>query len=109
MGSDLTRSEHATDRVPPRVIPATMRKRGFLPEQDPLAAFPADCEFALLDAIGRDLPSLLHDRGFRDDARTLRIALWPEKRADAEDLPELRLYYVRVGFLASAYINQVGQ
>jgi hypothetical protein len=24
-------------------------------------------------------------------------------------LPELRLYYVRVGFLASAYINQVGE
>ena len=27
----------------------------------------------------------------------------------ASDLPELRLYYVRVGFLASAYVNQVGQ
>ena len=25
------------------------------------------------------------------------------------DLPELRLYYVRMGFLASAYINQVGE
>jgi indoleamine 2,3-dioxygenase len=26
-----------------------------------------------------------------------------------ERLPELRLYYVRIGFLASAYINQVGE
>src|SRR4029079_6186285 len=26
-----------------------------------------------------------------------------------DTLPELRLYYVRLGFLASAYINQVGQ
>jgi indoleamine 2,3-dioxygenase len=39
----------------------------------------------------------------------LTIPLWPENRAADRDLPELRLYYVRVGFLASAYINQVGQ
>jgi indoleamine 2,3-dioxygenase len=52
---------------------------------------------------------MLHDRGFRHYARTLKIPLWPESRAQSEDLPELRLYYVRVGFLASAYINQVGQ
>jgi indoleamine 2,3-dioxygenase len=109
MGSDLMRSEHAKDGVPPQVVSAAMRKRGFLPEQDPLSAFPADSEFAVLDAIGRDLPSLLHDRGFRQYARTFSIPLWPEERTGAEDLPQLRLYYVRVGFLASAYINQVGQ
>ena len=56
-----------------------------------------------------DLPSMLHDRGFRSYARTLKIPLWPENRACPEDLPELRLYYIRVGFLASAYINQVGE
>jgi indoleamine 2,3-dioxygenase len=109
MGSDSMRSEPATDRLPPQAIPTPMRKRGFLPEKDPLIAFPVDSEFAVLDAIGRDLPSLLHDRGFRDYARTLRIPLWPHDRARPEDLPQLRLYYVRVGFLASAYVNQVGE
>lgn len=108
MGSDPMPSERKTDG-PPQAIPTPMRKRGFLPEQDPLTAFPAASEFAVLDAIGRDLPSLLHDRGFRDYARALRIPLWPADRARPEDLPQLRLYYVRVGFLASAYVNQVGE
>jgi indoleamine 2,3-dioxygenase len=90
-------------------IEAKFRNRGFLPEQDPLTTFPSNSEFAVLDEVGRDLPSMLHDRGFRQYARTLKIPLWPESRAQSEDLPELRLYYVRVGFLASAYINQVGQ
>jgi indoleamine 2,3-dioxygenase len=109
MGSDSLHSEPAAEGLAPQAIPAPMRRRGFLPEQDPLTAFPADSEFAVLDEIGRDLPSLLHDRGFRDYARTLRIPLWPADRAGAEDLPQLRLYYVRVGFLASAYVNQVGE
>jgi len=86
-----------------------MRERGFLPANDPLIAFPPGSEFAVLDEVGRDLPSLLHDRGWRDYARTLRIPLWPVQRVDRADLPQLRLYYVRVGFLASAYVNQVGQ
>ena len=34
---------------------------------------------------------------------------WPADLGTRDDLPLLRLYYVRVGFLASAYINQVGQ
>jgi indoleamine 2,3-dioxygenase len=85
------------------------RARGFLPEHDPLTHFPSDSEFAVLDEIGRDLPSLLQDRGFRSYARSLGIPPWPQTRVGAKDLPELRLYYVRVGFLASAYINQVGQ
>jgi indoleamine 2,3-dioxygenase len=84
-------------------------RRGFLPEEDPLTAFPPDSEFALLDEIGRDLPSLLKDRAFRDYARTLNLPVWPNHRRTEADLPELWLYYVRVGFLASAYINQVGQ
>lgn len=92
-----------------REIDATMRARGFLPAEDPLTAFPADSEFALLDGIGRDLPSLLQDRGFRNYARTLRIPLWPLDRIGQAELPQLRLYYVRVGFLASAFVNQVGE
>jgi indoleamine 2,3-dioxygenase len=90
-------------------IDEIFRKRGFLPEEDPLTAFPSDSEFAMLDEIGRDLPRLLRDRGFRQHARALKIPLWPKERARPEDLRELRLYYVRVGFLVSAYVNQVGQ
>lgn len=90
-------------------IGAALRSRGFLPHHDPLSRFPADSEFAVLDETGRDLPSLLQDKGFRSYARSLAIPLWPESRSADHDLPELRLYYVRVGFLASAYINQVGE
>ena len=90
-------------------ISTRLRSRGFLPEHDPLIGFPANSEFAGLDEIGRDLPSLLQDPGFRAYARSLDIPLWPETRLNESDLPELRLYYVRVGFLAAAYINQVGQ
>jgi indoleamine 2,3-dioxygenase len=86
-----------------------LRSHGFLPEHDPLIGFPSSSEFAQLDEIGRDLPSLLQDPGFRVYARALDIPLWPKNRVMASDLPELGLYYVRVGFLASAYINQVGQ
>jgi len=90
-------------------ISRRFRTRGFLPEADPLTAFPPGSEFAALDEIGRDLPSLLHDHGFRKYARTLNIPLWPTNHVHPEDLPALRLYYVRVGFLASAYVNQVGE
>jgi hypothetical protein len=34
-------------------------------------------EFAVLDEVGRDLPST-HDRGFRQYARTLKIRMRPE-------------------------------
>lgn len=83
--------------------------RGFLPEQDPLPRFPCGSPFSVLDEIGRDLPSLLHDPGFRAYARRLEIPPWPDGEVSQSTLPQLRLYYVRLGFLASAYINQVGQ
>ena len=82
--------------------------RGFLPEQDPLSSFPGDSPYRLLDDIGKDLPSLLNDGHFRSYARTLNIPSWQDG-ADDENLPALRLYYLRLGFLASAYINQVGE
>jgi indoleamine 2,3-dioxygenase len=108
--SNILCTGDATENPAPQIsIDAKFRKSGFLPGQDPLTAFPPSSEFAVLDEVGRDLPSMLHDRGFRQYARTLKIPLWPESRAQSEDLPELRLYYVRVGFLASAYINQVGE
>jgi indoleamine 2,3-dioxygenase len=111
----------------------------------------------MLDDLGRDLPSLLEDPGFRSYARGLRIPEWSDARSAAgrggprkrrasrgaaafaqglggptklskrnravpalndalnddqpceETAPALRLYYLRLGFLASAYINQVSQ
>src|SRR5882757_2462333 len=90
-------------------IGEVFRKRGFLPAGDPLTKFPRGSEFSVLDEIGRDLPSLLQDHAFRQYARTLKIPQWPTDHVGPEDLPALRLYYVRVGFLASAYINQVGE
>ncbi len=108
VGNDRKAAENATS-ARGQFISTSMRYRGFLPESDPLIAFPSHSEFAELDEIGRDLPSLLQDPGFRAYARSLDIPLWPENRAAASDVPELRLYYLRVGFLASAYINQVGQ
>jgi indoleamine 2,3-dioxygenase len=80
--------------------------RGFLPETDPLTHFDEKSEFSVLDIIGRDLPSLLHNRGFRAFARELTLPALPP--ADPP-LAQLRLYYVRLGFLASAYVNQVGE
>src|SRR5580704_13333955 len=108
VGSDLKAAESASPARGP-FIDARQRSRGFLPEHDPLIGFPSNSEFAGLDEVGRDLPSLLQDPGFRVYARSLDIPLWPEDRVAASDLRELRLYYLRVGFLASAYINQVGQ
>jgi indoleamine 2,3-dioxygenase len=108
VGSDPKAAESATPARGP-FINSRLRSRGFLPEHDPLIGFPSNSEFAGLDEVGRDLPSLLQDPGFRVYARSLDIPLWPENRVAASDLPELRLYYLRVGFLASAYINQVGE
>jgi indoleamine 2,3-dioxygenase len=112
MSSDVASISGAiSESSPPRqvAISRTFRTSGFLPEADPLTAFPPGSEFAPLDEIGRDLPSLLHDRDFRQYARSIKIPLWPNVHARPDDLPTLRLYYVRVGFLASAYVNQVGE
>jgi indoleamine 2,3-dioxygenase len=90
-------------------ISRILTERGFLPAADPLKSFPPESPLAPLDELGRDLPSLLQDPGFRTRVRGVRIPEWPDDHPDEGMLPALRLYYVRVGFLASAYINQVGQ
>jgi indoleamine 2,3-dioxygenase len=74
-----------------------------------LPRFSRGSPLTVLDEIGRELPGLLHDSGFRAYARRLEIPPWPEGEVSDVALPQLRLYYVRLGFLASAYINQVGQ
>src|SRR5260370_35357833 len=105
--SVLSAADSVTEHLTRISIDATFRTRAFLPKEDPLTGFPSNSRFAMLDEIGRDLPSLLHDPKFRSYARTLKIPLWPEDRARSEDMPGLRLYYVRVGFLASAYVTHV--
>jgi indoleamine 2,3-dioxygenase len=80
--------------------------RGFLPAEDPATSFDPGSELSMLDALGRDLPSLLMDRSFRAYARGLQI---PRLAAAVQSQAQLRLYYVRLGFLASAYVNQVGE
>jgi len=84
-------------------------RHGFLPPGDPASAFPAGSPWMMLDEVGRNLPSLLEDPGFRKYASELSIPPWTDGPPSEETLPLLRLYYVRLGFLASAYINQVGQ
>src|SRR5258708_39852206 len=86
---------------------AAFTRRGVLPEPDPVTHFPHESEFKLLDELGRDLPSMLQDAGFRAFARNLTLPAWPNGPVDPNQLPYLRLYYIRLGFLASAYINQV--
>ena len=84
-------------------------ERGFLPPDEPARSFSAGSALAVLDEIGRDLPSLLVQGDFRKFARELEIPPWPADDLRDGFLPHLRLYYVRLGFLASAYINQVSQ
>jgi len=91
------------------LIPPGSMRRGFLPDTDPATSFQRREQFRWLDEIGHDLPSLLQSSNFREYARTFDIPLWDLDSLEDEDLPEVRLYYVRVGFLASAYINQVGE
>lgn len=83
--------------------------RGFLPERDPLANFPPGSPLAELDELGRNLPDRLEQPGFRDEVRQMTIPAWSEPGDAATRLDQLHLYYVRLGFLASGYINQVGQ
>jgi indoleamine 2,3-dioxygenase len=61
-----------------------------------------------LDELGRDLPSLLEDKHARLFLKNVNIPRWPGDSITATELPALRLYYVRLGFIASGYINQVG-
>ena len=84
-------------------------QRGFLPAQDPLTQFEAGSIFSLLDEVGRDLPSRLLEPDFRHYAASLNIPSWPDRLSPSKHLPELRLYFVRLSFLASAYVNQIGQ
>lgn len=84
-------------------------RRGFLPEHDPVSKFQRYPELQQLDDWGAQLPDMLEDDGFREMIKRQVIPAWPENRVDPSSLPELRLYYLRVGFLASGFVNQVTQ
>ncbi len=96
VGSDPKAAESA-EPASRQFINTRLRSRGFLPEHDPLIGFSPNSEFAELDEIGRDLPSLLQDPGFRAYARSLDIPLWPENRVAPSDLPELRIVHLGGG------------
>jgi indoleamine 2,3-dioxygenase len=81
--------------------------RGFLPAADPLRAFPAGSPYRMLDTIGNELPERLLDPHFRTWAESLHIPEWRDALTP-ETVRQLRLYYVRLGFVVSGYVNQVG-
>ncbi|MCE9532432.1 MAG: indoleamine 2,3-dioxygenase [Planctomycetes bacterium] len=85
-----------------------LSRHGFLPHPDPLKSFPSTSPLARLDELGRDLPSILEDKDARAYLRSLEIPRWPSDSVTEAELPELRLYYVRLGFIASGYVNQIG-
>ncbi|MEE8058971.1 MAG: hypothetical protein V3T17_14215 [Pseudomonadales bacterium] len=84
-------------------------QRGFLPSQDPAKQFERHNNYTFLDDLGRNLPSWLLQKEFRQFARQLSIPTWQAPLTDELDLAECRLYYLRLGFLISGYINQIGQ
>jgi indoleamine 2,3-dioxygenase len=80
-------------------------RQGFLPDEHPQIGFPKDSGLRMLDDLGHDLPSLLQEKAFRAHARAWQLPALP---AGPVPLRTMHLYYVRLGFLASAYVNQVG-
>ncbi len=81
--------------------------RGFLPESDPTTRFHSHMDISALDEIGRDLPSLLENGVLRQRVEKMEIPPCPEyDRRIHLDL--MRLYYIRLAFLASGYIHQLG-
>jgi indoleamine 2,3-dioxygenase len=89
------------------VMDDAFTSRGFLPARDPLREFPPDSPYRMLDDIGNELPHRLMDPDFRAWAEQLALPQWRDA-VTPELLPQLRLYYVRLGFLVSGYVNQIG-
>lgn len=88
----------------------SFRVRGFLPMKDPLTRFQIGSPYEPLDAIGDVLPEALEHSEFRRWATHLDIPMYSiPSRFDEEAERELQLYYVRIAFLISAYVHQVGQ
>ncbi len=84
-------------------------ERGFLPSKDPANQFTLYPQLEVLNEWGGQLPELLLRQDFREQASTWTIPYWPATDINDENIAELRLYYLRLAFIASGYINQVGQ
>jgi indoleamine 2,3-dioxygenase len=91
------------------MMDAIVKTRGFLPATDPLTRFPAGSPYESLDDLGRHLPSILEDKHGRLYLETVSIPNWTGPASTPESLRQLQLYYVRLGFVASGYVNQIGQ
>ena len=87
---------------------ADIAQFGFLPAKAPKTHFPEPGELSILDELGNALPSLLKNSNFRDYISSLDIPYWPVFWVNKDYISYLHLYYVRLGFIASAYVNQVG-
>lgn len=83
--------------------------RGFLPAQDPATHFDRHDQYTFLDDLGRNLPAWLLQAEFRSYSSRLTIPHWSAALNDESDLAECRLYYTRLGFIVSGYVNQIGQ
>ena len=84
-------------------------ERGFLPKSDPATQFPPDSELSALDQMGRDLPSILLEKDARQYLESQTIPELPKEWTLESELSLIRLYYVRLGFIVSGYINQISQ
>lgn len=86
-----------------------LRERGFLPAEDPDTRLTLGDKYEIIDTLGNDLPSLLLEPEFRTYLRSQTLPEWPHPNIPPALLPQARLYYLRLGFIASGYINQIGQ
>ena len=59
MRSNVLPSGNTAGCIEQPAIGPVLRRRGFLPEPDPLCAFPSNSEYAVLDEIGHDFAELV--------------------------------------------------
>ncbi|WP_299182593.1 hypothetical protein [uncultured Neptuniibacter sp.] len=83
--------------------------RGFLPCEDPATEIVLGERYEVLDEVGRMLPSLLLEKDARDYLRRVFVPDWSYVNIPDDLWPQACLYYLRLGFIASGYINQIGQ
>ena len=82
----------------------TLAERGFLPTPDPLTAL-ADDRFAAAEQLGKDLPRLVYEQRFRDEApKRLAAVSGFGSLADAEAERLFMLY----SYFASAFVHAPG-
>lgn len=83
--------------------------RGFLPLTDPASELTIGESFGVLDTLGRSLPSLLLEKDARQFLQTVDVPEWPYTNIPDDLWSQACLYYLRLGFISSGFINQIGQ